>query len=199
MFDLMTIQGIIGTLKWVLTLGKSEVIHVKKETDEVINEPSKSLMNLWDIMKEITNLSEVDFTKEQFENRYDYFLNFYFGDRNISAARTHCGNVVREVDRIKFKLAKILHTNIGRWEEADKKLSYLKEADPVILYDYDSCISSLHDRMKLIKGHFDAGEVTSAMQSYSTLKIDLENDINQLREGVETMELAINHINKIAG
>jgi hypothetical protein len=199
MFEFTTIKGIIDSFSWILTLGKSELVHVKSETNEVISELSKSLRSLWDVTKEIANLSEVDLTKEQFEDRWDYFFSFYVGDQNISAARTHCGNVMRDVERIKFKLAKILHTDIGRWRDVDKALISIIEEDPVILENYDACIASLENRMSEIRGHFDAGDVVLARQSYATLKQDIEDDIRQLREGIVTMEQAIDHVNRISG
>jgi hypothetical protein len=106
---------------------------------------------------------------------------------------------MREVRRIKFKLANILHTDIGKWDEAKEKFDSIAEQDPAILQDYNRCIASLENRMKEIREHFDAGDVTSARKSYGTLKRDLENDIKRLREGVATMEQAINHVNEITG
>jgi hypothetical protein len=74
MLELKTINSIIESLEWILTLGKSEIVDVKKETNEVIKELSKSLINLWDATKEITKISKVDLTKEKFEDRWDYFF-----------------------------------------------------------------------------------------------------------------------------
>jgi hypothetical protein len=199
MFEFKTINGIMESLNWIITLGKSDIDGVKEETNELIRELSKSLKNLWDITKEITKIPVNHLTKEKFDDRYDYFFTFYLGDENISAARTHCGNVLRDVKRIKFKLAKILHTNIGKWKEADEKLNSIVEEYPNILEDYNKSIASLESRMKEIRAHFDSRDVASARQSYATLKRDLENDIKRLRKGVLIMEEAIEHVNKITG
>ena len=71
MLDLAIIKNIIATLNWILTLGKSDVTHVQKETDNLVRELSMSLTNLWDVITEITKLSESTITKEQFEDAYD--------------------------------------------------------------------------------------------------------------------------------
>jgi hypothetical protein len=199
MFDLTSISNIIKSLNWILTLGKSDIVHVQKETDNLIRELSKSLTNLWDVTRELTKHSESDFTKERFDEAYDYFYSFYLGHENISTARTHCSTVQRDVGRIKFKIAKILHTDIGKWTDVDQKLSGIVDADDAILGDYDNCIDTLYNRVQVIRHHLDAGDVDSARQGYGSLKRDLENDIEQLRQGVATMEAAINHVRKFAG
>lgn len=199
MLDLTSIKNIIDTLNWILTLGKSDLVQVQNETDELIRELSASLIHLWDVTTEITKSSASAITEVEFENTYQYFYRFYLGDPNISIARTHCSNISRDVDRIKFKLANILHTDIGKWSEIDLQLSSIIHNDIDILMDYDNCIKTLHDRMLAIRGNFKTGDTASAQKLYSTLKKELENDIEQLRLGVATMEKAINHVRKTSG
>lgn len=72
-------------------------------------------------------------------------------------------------------------------------------ADDVILGDYDNCLEILHNRLKVIRQDLQSGDVESARQSYQSLKRDLQNDIEQLRQGVTMMEAATNHVRRLAG
>jgi hypothetical protein len=100
MLELGSVKTAIEGLMWLCTLGKSEVKSVKKEAAELIQDLSKSLTSLWDVTTQMTNIPANKFDKELFETRWDYFFRYYLGPENISKARTHCGNVTRDMDRI---------------------------------------------------------------------------------------------------
>lgn len=199
MLELKSVQEIVGALKWLSTLGLSELKDVKTDVTDLIAELSKSLTNLWEVVTQTTKIKKKKFGKESFDDVYDYFLTFYSGDWNISPARTHCGNVERTVGRIKFKLAKILHTDLGKWSEVDEKLKDIVNQDSDILYDYDQSIRKLDSEMKKIKALLDDGKRSKAKVRYYELKANLESDIRLLRNGIKNMEKALDRVNKVAG
>ena len=199
MLELESVREIVSTLKWMLTLGASEIKQVKEDIRELIQELSKSLTNLWDLTTKITTLPEGELNKASFETLYDYFVTFYVGPENISTARTHCGNVERGVNKIRFKLAKFFHTDIGKWNEAGDKLRKIVGADFAILRQYDSCIDTLDARLRSIRDQLEAGSVDTARQSYASLKRDLETDIRELNDGRKTMDAALGHVARIVG
>jgi len=199
MLDLKSIQEIANALVWISSLGLSEVKGVKTDVEELISELSKSLVNLWEIVKTVTAIDESEFTKEKFEDIYDYFLEFYFGDRNISQTRTHCGNVERTANRIKFKFAKVLHTDIGKWNEADEQLNLIVTRDGAILREYDASISKIDSGLRKIKDMLEGENYSIGKQRYFSLKKEMEDDVKQLKNGVNAMEQAFNHINQIVG
>ena len=73
MLELESVREIVSTLKWMLTLGASEIKQVKEDIRELIQELSKSLTNLWDLTTKITTLPEGELNKASFETLYDYF------------------------------------------------------------------------------------------------------------------------------
>jgi hypothetical protein len=107
--------------------------------------------------------------------------------------------VERAVGRIKFKLAQFLHTDLGKWTEADDKLSEIVTADPVILGEYDSAIDNLHCRLKEVREGFASSDVQKARNLYSQLLTDLEPDIERMRTGVSQMKDALERIQRISG
>jgi hypothetical protein len=144
MLDLSSIKASVDAIAWIATLGGSDVRNVRDETDELLQELSRSLKSLWDVTREITRLSPSDFNEKSFEAVYDYFKGFYLDPADISKARTHCGNVERTVGRIKFKLASILHTDMGKWEETSQHLGTIIGQDGNILDSYDRSIAVLN-------------------------------------------------------
>lgn len=199
MLDLFGVQKTITALDWILSLGKSELIYVQSQTTSLIHELSMSLTSLWEITSDISSIPKAEFNAERFGAIYDYFYTFYLSNDNIASARTHCSNVVREVKRIKFKLGKLLHTDLGRWQEADQKLDLMQLTDGLILKEYDACLSNLYSRLQDIRFDIENNDIASGLQAYLSLKQDLEVDIEQLRLGVKKMEAALNHVQTITG
>lgn len=198
MLKLTSIQEIIKALVWISSLGLSEVKGAKDDIKELISQLSSSLVNLWKVVKTVTAIDESEFTNKRFEDIYDYFVEYYVGDWNISQARTHCGDVERTAKRIKSKFVRVLHTDIGKWEEVEEQLKLIVNCDGEILQEYDASInkidSSLREIKDLLKGNSSIGE-----QKYFSLKKEIEDDIKQLKKGVNVMEQAFNHINRIVG
>lgn len=199
MLELKTVQEIIEALKWISTLGNSDIKEVKNDVEELVSELSKSLANLWDVVCQVTSIKEDEFSKESFSAVYDYFVEFYLGMGNLMPARTYCGNVRRTVGRIKFKFAKFLHTDVGKWDEVDAALRKIVKRDGDILAEYETSIRKLDYELKEIKGLLVKKEVVAGKNRYFGLKSDLEDNIRLLKSGTEEMSRALDHINSLAG
>ena len=203
MLDLGTISTIIGAISWLHSFGKEDIKDVKKETTELLNDLSKSLVNLYDLTeaigslsKKASRLSDVEFV-EAFENVQDYASRFYFDQSTISSARTHCSAVQRDAERIKFKLVKFLRTNIGKWDEANQHLDNIIHDDGRIMHDYDSNMSRLKQELSEVSTLLQNRKTVEARQKYEALGNALQDDLNQLREGVDRMQAAFTHMRDI--
>ena len=95
------------TFLWLLTLGKSELRAVRTDVEELINDLRKSLVSLYDLAKVITDADSAGLEARTFAPVYDYVNRFYLNPQDLSAPRTHCGYVSRDVDRIMFKFSKV--------------------------------------------------------------------------------------------
>jgi len=55
MFEqLASLKAILSNLEWVLSLGASDVKHVKEDTDKLIHDLGASLVSLWDLTTTLT-------------------------------------------------------------------------------------------------------------------------------------------------
>ena len=103
LLELGTVASIVKGLAWIHSFSADEITNVKKETEELLTDLSKSLVNLYDVVEKITNLSKRlpqlsdQAYGEEFRSVYAYCNRFYFDQNDISKARTHCGDVERDV------------------------------------------------------------------------------------------------------
>ena len=192
--DLTIAVGIGKALEWFLTLGRSELRQVRGEAEELLSDLRKSLVNLWDVATEVTRTDPSDLTMQTFQPVYEYFTRFYLNPQNISAARTHCGYVERDIDRLTFKLGTLLHTDLGRWSDAKMHLNDVIVNDVVLITSYDRSIAEIREHLQAIDTAFRAGDVTKARTTYSSMRESLRPDILRLEKFVATMEKANQHL-----
>lgn len=180
--DLSSIKHIAEELFWFLTLGKSELRQVRTETEELLNDLRKSLVNIWDVTTEVTKLEPGEVTLKTFSPIRNYVYRFYLHPETISAARTHCGYVERDVDRITFKLSTLLHSDLGKWSEARQKLRNIVDFDGTLTTSYDKCIQSIWQEVDAIHNDLMAKQPKKARERYTKLRDDLEGDIRKLKQ-----------------
>lgn len=199
MMDLSSIKNIAEVTAWFLTLGRAELRQVRTEAEELLGDLRKSLVNLWDITVEVTKLTPEQLSLESFQPVHDYFIRFYLDPQNISAARTHCGYVERDVERITFKLSTLLHSDLGKWAEAREKLKNIIDYDGSLLRSYDECIQILKQKLSLIRDKLQSGDISGARYDYRVLRQDLEKDVFELDKYMKQMREASDHLWKVTG
>jgi hypothetical protein len=192
--DLISISGIAKALEFFLTLGRSELRQVRGDAEELLGDLRKSLVNLWDAATEVTRPNPSDLTMQTFQSVYDYFTRFYLNPDNISAARTHCGYVERDINRLTFKLGTLLHSDLGRWSDAKRHLNDVIVNDITLIESYDRSIAEIDGHLQAIDTAFRAGDVTTARTKYAAMRKSLRPDILQLKKVVTAMEKANQHL-----
>lgn len=88
---------------------------------------------------------------------------------------------------------------MGKWAEADSKLSAIVTADPVIIDEYDQTIESVHQQLKEVRKAFANSDLKKARSLYAEPLTDLEPDIESMREGVAKMKESLEHVGRIGG
>lgn len=197
--DLWGLRQSASILKWLANWEPTHVKVVQQEMDDLVNNLTMSLKNLHTAVCEITDLPPEKLDRKSFEAKYDYFINFYLGHENISMARTHCGNVERDVKRMRFKLERAGFTDVGEWQSVDQFIDEIKSGDDMLLQSYDNSVSEIQRRLDGIKTELESGNVSEARSKYLQLKKDLTADILELNKGKNAMERAKNHLRKVLG
>lgn len=199
MFSLWDIKGILNLLETLHTFGRDELAGVQEETEELIRDISRSLVSLYDIVTEVTRLKVEEFDEESFDEIYKYFYRFYLNPEDIYKARTHCSNLKRNVGRIKYKLALLPRTDIGKWNDVSMNIESNQDLDEEILRDYNRSIDSLKERLDEIHNKLSEGDCSAGTDIYRRLKDDLYSDIEQLRTAVSKMKAVAAHVREISG
>ena len=197
--DLISSAGIAKAFEWFATLGRAELRQVRHDAEELLGDMRKSLVSLWDVATEVTRLEPEELTTQTFKTVFEYFVRFYLNPTNISAGRTHCGNVERDVERITFKLSALLHSDLGRWSDAKSHLNDVIVNDIVITTSYDRSIAEIHQHLQAINQAFQVGDDATARTRYSAMCTSLKPDILQLEQYVAVMEKANRQLWSISG
>ena len=199
MLGLGDISGIVRLLGRFLTLGRSDVAQVRSETDELIQDLSKSLVSLHDVVTQVTRLKPEEFNENAFVQVWDYFERFYLYPEALEQARTRCSILKRDVGRITHKLAQVLHTDLGKWEDVSRNIQSEQDLDESMTRLYEGSIAKLKARLKEIQQHLAKGNAAVAGDLYQRLRADLAPDIAELKTGIDTMRRAARHVREIAG
>lgn len=187
------------TFLWLLTLGKSELLAVRTDVEELINDLRKSLVSLYDLAKVITDVDPALLDAGTFRPVYDYVNRFYLNPENLSAARTHCGYVERDVERIMFKMGRLLHSDLGRWNEAYSQVSVVVGADGAILDTLENTIADVRRNLDQIISLIAVGDLPSARKLYTEFSASLKPDVVALGQHVDSMDQANRHLWRITG
>jgi len=195
--DLSFAEGAAKTFAWLLTLGKSELKAVRTDVEELINDLRKSLVSLYDLAKVITDLPPNKLNARTFAPVYDYVNRFYLNPENLSAARTHCGYVERDVNRIMFKLGSLLHSDLGKWKDVYQHVGDIVGADGAIIDTLERTIADIRRKLDGVNRLINIGDLPAARKEYSALSTSLKPDVVKLGEHIDTMDKTNRHIWKM--
>jgi hypothetical protein len=198
LLDLTIAKATVEAFAWLMSLGASEIKHVKDETQELLNHLAKSLRSLWDITNEVARLSDEDF-RSRFQGVYKYFKDFYYDPEHIEKARTHCSDLDRDIGRIKFKLSVFLRTDIGKWRQAKEGLRHTVLEDHAYINAYKQNFKLLNSKLNEINNLLRENKEKEALAAYQALRIDLSEDLDHLNDYIERMREADTYIRQIAG
>lgn len=179
---------------WLLTLGKSELRAVRTDVEELINDLRKSLVSLYDLASVVTGIEPSQLDRGSFDPIYDYVTKFYLNPQDISAARTHCGYVARDVQRIMFKLGNLLHSDLGRWAEAQMKLDMIIGGDGELIESLEQTVAEVRTKLEEIRSALISGDTTRARSIYTGYRESLKPAIAALGKDIDAMDLANRHL-----
>ena len=198
-FNPISLKPYLDAFAWLATLGASEVKGAKKDIEQLIDLVAASLLSFHDLAKEISRTDPQTLTSKSFRDIHDYFRTFYFGQKNVSKARTHCGDVERQIDKITFKFARLFHTDIGKWKQAKKHFSQITYHDGAIIHAFEDVTLRLESDFKKIARLLDARKTKEARVQFAALRAIVDSDADEINKGVTEMRKAYDHIQRIVG
>lgn len=186
----------IGAFSWFTSLGKADADHIKEEIEDLLSHSSQSLRTLLELSDTLRDIPAAQFTKE-FWPIANHCLLVFTGPEAANKARTHCTDIERDLNRINFKMAKVLRTESGDWKGIDRAFAMLVNADFTFLDNFEAELrrigTDLDEVGKLVKN----GDTTAAMQKYNELRDSLLCSRRDLSNEIAAMRRAQVHIHAL--
>jgi predicted AAA+ superfamily ATPase len=198
-FALQSLKVYADAFAWLITLGTSEVKGVKEDIEKLIALSSASLLSFHELAREISETDSTKLTSKSFRNIHDYFREFYFGKKNISEARTHCGNVERQLNKITFRLPRLLHTNLGKWKDAKRHFKEITLDDGKIVRAFVHATTELDREFKAIANLLNTRKTKEARGRYAVLRSIVDMEADEINRTISAMNDAYSHIQKTVG
>jgi hypothetical protein len=193
-----SLKPIIDGLSWLENLGDDEIRHVKDETRILLTHLSESLIKLWEITHSASKISEKEFHND-FDLIYEKFKVLYYDPESYEAVRIHCTDLKRDVKLIKFKLARILRTDLGSWGDAERALQLGLLEDETYLAEYRKNFETLNQRLNDIYALQRAGKDAEALTEYTAFNKELAPDLDQLNDHINNIRNADTRFRELAG
>ena len=191
------LKVLLNPLDWFLSIGKSDVEHVKSEIADLLQHSSQSLRSLLELVNVLQDIPRGKFSQQTFGPIANHCLWFFTSPEAAQQARTHCTDIRRDVARIKFKTAKFLRTENQDWKGIDWAFNRLMDADHYYLHHYELELtrigSALSDIGKLLK----KGNTDEAWQRYIKLRKSLTDSCASLSSEIAKMQKAQTHVHTL--
>ena len=197
MFDVAALKAFLEPLSWFLTLGKSDTQQMRVEIEDLLRDTGKSIRTLLEVEEVLTGLDKRKFSQKTFDHIYLHCTYTYTGADAPERARTHCGDILRDLRRISFKAAKVLRTEWGEWWEIDKSFVALADADRRFLNDFGVALHKLDSELNTVRGLLKKGKKEAAWNRFGAVRMELRKDVAGLQDVVKALRKADDHVRAV--
>lgn len=197
MVDLNSLQKLLEPLAWFLTLGKTDTEHVRGEISDLLHHTGQSVRTLIEIEQALAGLKEPDFNAATFFDLRLHCEHVYTGNEAAQKSRTHCTDIMRDVERITFKTAQVGRTNLGEWKGVRNAFRELENADVDFLSGFEGVLRKLGTDLREINVLLDNGLRDAAWKRFLELRSEIRKSVESLHEVVDTLSKAENHIRRV--
>ncbi len=196
MIDLAAVKELGETFLWFLTLGKSDVKEIRDELQDLLSHCSQTLKSFGELTEALYQMKPQEFTEASFLPVYFHCINNYTSPDAARRARSHCTDIRRDIERINFKLTKILRTEIGSWRSLDEAFKKVSDADQDFLDHFERDMSLVDNELTQIVSLL-RGDPQEAWHRYEQLRSTLLADRAELRNEFKNMQQAEDHIRRV--
>jgi hypothetical protein len=197
MFNLLALKEFLGPLSWFLTLGKSDTDHLRAELQDLLHHTSQSLKSLIELSEALYEIKREDFNMESFAKVYAHCLNNFVGPDSLQKVRTHCTDIQRDLNRINFKVVKYLRAELGTWKNLNNSFRRLADADDDFLKYFQDDMERIESKLRIVFQLLNEGKTDDAWSDYCALRASLLQDHDQVREELQKLAEAENHIRRL--
>lgn len=196
MIDIVAGQKIGGALGWLLTLGASDTKAVRQEMEDLLVHCTSTLKSLVELCDALNSLTDENFDVESFRQVYYHCQFNYTMPEAAVKARTHCTDIERDIERITFKITKLMRTELGRWADVDKGFGELRDADLSFLDRFEEDMKRVNDGLKQVNELISKDKDVAWIQ-FENLRDPLLEGMKRLSQEIDTMQRAQDHVRRL--
>lgn len=194
--DLSGAKELAKGLQWLSSLGESDTKKVRDELQDLLLHCSQTLKSFVQLAEVLYEIKKEAFNTESFLDVFFHCSANYTSPEGARKARSHCTDIQRDIQRIKFKLAKVLRSELGQWSSVDEDFSKLVDADEDFLDSFETDMERVQRELEQILELIES-DTESAWERYESLRTSLIKSVSGLRKELRTMERAENHIRRM--
>ena len=194
--DLSGLRELVGAFAWFLGLGKADTQHIRDETQDLLDHTAQTLKVFVQLTEALYKIEEEDFDQQSFLPVFFHCTQNFTNPEAARRARGHCTDIQRDVERIQFKLTKVLRTNVGRWKSLDEAFGWLADADEDFLERFEADMRRV-DQELLEIARLVSEDRQAAWQRYGGLRAALLDEMAKLRGEIDKMRRAEDHVRRV--
>ena len=166
------------------------------ELQDLLNHCSQTIKSSAELAESLYKLKPEEFSEDTFLPVYFHCVTNYTSPEAARHARSHCTDIMRDVERIKFKVTKILRTEIGHWTSLDEAFAKFSNADDDFLDQFEKDMQLVDAELQQIFNLIQTNQ-QAAWQKYDQLRITLAADLAKLSGEFRKMREAEDHVRKV--
>ncbi|MCL4801152.1 MAG: hypothetical protein KJ025_16275 [Burkholderiales bacterium] len=196
MLDLTGVKALGETFLWFLSLGESDAKQIRDELQDLLSHCSQTLKSLGELTEALYGMKPEQFTEQTYLPVYFHCVNNYTSPEAARRARSHCTDIQRDVARMRFKLTRLLRTEIGSWKSLDAAFGRLVDADEDFLDQFEKDMSRVDRELTEVVGLLGKDR-QEAWRRYEELRSALLQDLAGLSKEFRNMREAEDHIRRV--
>jgi hypothetical protein len=192
-----SLKEFVEPLEWFLILGASDTKHIRSELQDLLHHTSQSLKSLIELSEVLEDIPRESFDLKSFGPVYTHCRSYFTSPDGAQEARTHCTDIVRDINRINFKVAKYLRTEWGTWKGLNRAFEKLENADSTFLEEFEKELTRIDDQLREIFHLVESGKGDEAWNRYQDLRLSVLKGRDNLRDELKKLSEAERHIRRI--
>ena len=192
-----SLKDFLGPLEWFLKLGAADTQHIRTELQDLLHDTSQSLKGLIELSEVLEDIPQEKFDLKSFGPVYTHCQSYFTSPEGAQEARTHCTDIVRDINRINFKVAKYLRAEGGDWKGLNHAFEALKNADMTFLDEFEKELVRIGERLRSIFQLVTSDKAREAWKQYEDLRLSVLQGRDSLGQQLKKLAEAENHIRRI--
>lgn len=181
-------------LKWLSDFGRNDLHEVKQEISGLLNELWATHRADMELRSQIMSVRDEEL-KDRFPALRKHWQDAFFDSEDFRRTRTHCGEIRRRVESVKFQFVRIGRADLGKWKQIDNEFSQLMNADDFLTRGFNERLASAKKRVDEVFRLYSSSR-EEGLADFKRLKAEVETEEGENKGLLNEMERTFKAISK---